>query len=74
MFFLQNVNSFWSTGDNQTEVCPYVRIFCDYKVQVNFTNDLMVEQCQCLPDCTSIKYDVEKSVMPYWKEEDDRIE
>lgn len=54
-----NSNSF--AGDKNTKVCTMSEIRCYVEADSKFSSSLTVEQCSCLPDCTTITYDVEIS-------------
>lgn len=50
-----------SPGDVNTTVCSMFDMDCFTQAEEKFTNDAIVEQCDCLPDCSSIEYDHEMS-------------
>lgn len=45
-------------------MCTMVDIRCYIDANDRFAKDLMVRKCKCLPDCTSITYDLEISQTP----------
>lgn len=48
-------------GDVNTTICTMVDIRCYVGANDAFARNLMVNDCNCLPDCTTITYDVEIS-------------
>lgn len=58
------------TGDKDTKVCTMAEIQCSVEADYAFSNYLIVEQCHCLPDCTTVTYDVEISQAPYTRTTD----
>lgn len=46
---------------------------CFYDAKMEFQNQLIVESCDCLPDCISISYNAEISQGPYHYFDDDDI-
>lgn len=51
-------------GDNNTKICA--NIMCYGIARIDFAEKLIVENCNCLPDCISITYDVELSQIPIY--------
>lgn len=58
-------------GDKNTKVCTMTEIRCYINADIIFTKDLVVDECNCLPDCTSITYDIETSQAPFWYSAED---
>ncbi|XP_055295138.1 pickpocket protein 28-like [Sitodiplosis mosellana] len=60
-FFKQTCGcvTYYMPRDIETNVCAASDIQCQYEADKNFSRNSIVDQCQCLPDCTSITYDVE---------------
>lgn len=48
-------------GDKDTKVCTIAEIHCFVENDRTFSGNLTVKQCNCLPDCTTLTYDVEIS-------------
>ncbi|KAJ6645324.1 F-box-like/WD repeat-containing protein ebi [Pseudolycoriella hygida] len=46
---------------NSTRICTAKERFCLYEASLSFKTQLHVRNCNCLPDCTSINYNVEIS-------------
>lgn len=62
------------SGDKNTEVCSMGDIRCYINAEDKFSKELIVQQCNCLPDCFSISYDVEISqAKTYGSETDDAL-
>lgn len=47
------------SGNKDTNVCSMVDIRCYTDAHDRFTKELLIRKCDCLPDCTSVTYDVE---------------
>lgn len=59
-FFLKNkFNDHPLAGDKRTKVCRFSGLECYHTSHTNFTETLAVKHCHCLPDCTSISYDLD---------------
>lgn len=68
IFFFENrIKDCLSTGDNRTKVCRYSGHNCYVLAQIEFTKNLMLQDCQCLPDCTVTNYEVESSSVPIYQ-------
>lgn len=52
---------FFYSGDKYTKVCTVVESKCYVNAEQNFKKNQIVQECRCVPDCTSISYDVEIS-------------
>lgn len=50
------------SGDNRTSTCTTLK--CYGLMRYNYSKNVMLEMCNCLPDCTSITYDVDLSQVP----------
>lgn len=48
-------------GDRNTRVCTVAEIQCYVDADSTFYENLSVKQCNCLPDCFTITYDLEIS-------------
>lgn len=57
-FFTKNS---YLVGDGDTNVCRFYEYKCFSSARKQFTEQLAKKHCDCLPDCTSIKYDIEFS-------------
>lgn len=52
-------------GDKYTKICTLFDIPCYVDAVDEFSKNLLLKNCDCLPDCTSITYDLELSQAPY---------
>lgn len=52
------------TGDKHTKICTQNKIQCYVNTSDEFSKNLLLKNCNCLPDCTSVTYDVELSQAP----------
>lgn len=64
IFGKTNEIPFFLTGDKDTKVCTIGDIQCYVEADRTFSGNLTVKQCNCLPDCTTLTYDVEISQAP----------
>lgn len=58
------MHSFEFAGDNQTKICGVAKMRCyhdaEWRLADNFGwQSSYLKQCNCLPACNSIKYEVE---------------
>lgn len=49
------------SGENNTKICTMYDMVCVTFAETIFGQDLVVQQCDCMADCTSISYHVELS-------------
>lgn len=52
---------FQFSGDTNTAICTMLESKCCNKADILFSADFEIDECNCLPDCNSITYDVEIS-------------
>lgn len=59
--------------ESTTNVCTIADMLCYFLAESVFSKALMVDDCQCLPDCTSISYHIEiaQAQSKYFEDEDD---
>lgn len=50
-------------GDANTKVCSVLDAFCTQELNQKFINNIIINTCDCKPDCLSIEYDLEISLL-----------
>lgn len=60
------------TGDKNTKICGAAKINCYKAAEKKLFDEtqLLLSQCNCLPSCTSIEYDVKIDQIKYDQEID----
>lgn len=69
----RNVRLCMIVGNERTKVCRMTEIEQFALIELKYSNNLTVNLCNCLADCTSISYDVEFSQVPFYHSESDKV-
>lgn len=64
---------YWILGQKGTRICTIKDMLCYYNNKKSFDKELVVNKCECLPDCHSINYLTEIAQAPYHYFEDDDV-
>lgn len=62
--FTKKKNDFFVTGEQYTETCTIFQKSCIDKMNYDFIINSHLKNCDCLPDCTSITYELETANDP----------
>lgn len=58
-------------GDQNTKICRFDKIDCTVDLEYRPAYTSVAGKCGCMPDCTSIEYEIEREIVQRYHSEGD---